>query len=267
MKQWIAGIIWMAGAWFCWIPNCTAQQFNEGTILFETTFFQDWENYDNLHLKPALDEIERSEMSVEEKEQEKKERIEFNEKWKAKAKEMLGEMEQESVEYAFNKDMAVAKRMQKGVPRDEFLTIEFDSRQMTNRFFLKGKLQEYVVSSTLESASTNWSDIRDSVRIDSTDTKEILGFQCVKYYVEHTHLLSGQKDTTRFRYELYVTDAFHLPFFIFEAAATKELFRGCALEIKYMTQKDTSSYSIMRATAFSQVADPSRFDIPEKFRN
>lgn len=244
-----------------------AQQITEGAVTFKDTFIVNWQEYDSLQLRLGLADIDRSDISSEEKAKMKKERIEFHEQLKGKMLEWLKEAEQESVEYVFNKKMAVGKRMQNDKPRDEFLTYEFDSMRMTNRFFLNGKLQKSVIVFSPESTSTNWSDIQESVRIDTSDTKEILGFKCVKYYLRHLHLTKGQQELTVFSYELYVTDAFHLPFFIFAPSFAKDLFWGCPLEIKYITQKMPSSISITRAISFNPTIDPVTFEIPEKFKN
>lgn len=243
------------------------QPFNEGTIVFETKSVVDWQEFDRLVTQPALAEIDSLDISKEEKESKRKEYEEFG-----SPKELLKRFTgiTTTMEVVFSGNFATAEKTTDGKKEDNFFTYQLDSMHTTWYYFNhKGALAHNTVISTPE-AAVRWSQITNSVRVDSADTKEILGFPCVKYHLAHSHVTdlgNGRTASTPFRYELYVTSAIELPFFLIDPAITEKVFNGCALEIKYINDSQPYSYSITRATNFSPNVLKSRLEIPERFKN
>ncbi len=242
------------------------QPITEGTISFETKSFVDWQEFDRLVTQPALAEIDSMEINAEEKEAKKKEYLEFFDL--KKLIERLAAIV-ETMDIVFSGNIATSEKSRDGKKEDNFSIYQLDSMRTAWYYFdHKGVLSHNSITSTPE-AAFRWSQITNAVRIDSTDTKEILGFPCVKYYVEHSHitdLSNNRKEPTEFRYELYVTTAIRLPFFLMDPAITENLFDGCALEIKYINDKQPYSYGVTRATAFSSTIDKTKLEIPARFK-
>lgn len=243
------------------------QPITEGAITFETKTFVDWAEYDRLVTQPVLAEIDSMDISAEEKEEQKKEYLEmFDPK---KVIERLAAIV-ETMDVAFSGNIATSEKARDGKEEDNFIIYQLDSMRTSWYYFdHKGVLSHNTMVSTPE-AATRWSQITNRIRIDSSDTKEILGFPCVKYHLEHSHITelgSNRKEPTQFRYELYVTNAIRLPFFLMDPAITENLFDGCALEIKYINDQHPYSYGVTRATTFSPTIDKNKLEIPARFRN
>lgn len=243
------------------------QPIIEGTISFETKTFVDWQEFDRLVTQPALAEIDSMEINAEEKEAKKKEYLEFFDP--KRVIERLAAIV-ETMDIVFSGNIATAEKFKDGKKEDNFSIYQLDSMRTTWHYFNhKGVLSHNSITSTPE-AAFRWSQITNSIRIDSGDTKEILGFPCVKYHLSHSHVTdlgNGRTTSTPFRYELYVTTAIKLPFFLMDPAITEDMFDGCALEIKYINDKQPCSYGITRATTFSPTISRDRLEIPTRFRN
>ena len=239
-------------------------QLTEGTISFETKAYIDWAVHQHESLRPQLDAIERSDMSEELKQAQREEAIRMYQLGKKLLQQTIETVE--VMDLVFSNGVAGAERSLNGVRENEFTRYVFDSMSMTRHYIDQtGVHRQFSMTSPPEGAASNWSNIRHSVRIDSADTKDILGFRCMKYYVEHTHLVKGSMEPVRSKYEMYVTDSIQLPLYLFDPVLSEKLFDGCALEIKYFS-KSASAYSVARATAFSRETDRSKLDLPERFK-
>ena len=247
------------------LPQTSKAQITEGAISFETKTYVDWDVYERESLKPQLDAIEQSDMSEALKEVKKAEAIRMYQLGKKMIAQVVETVE--VLDLVFSNGVAGAERSLNGNRENEFSRYVFDSMTMTRHYIDQtGTHQQFSMKSPPEGVALNWSDIRHSARIDTSDTKEILGFRCVKYYVEHSHWMKGGTEPTRLLYEMYVTDSIELPLYLFDPVLSKKPFKGCALEIKYFSQSP-SGYSMVRATAFSKEVDRSKLDLPERFRN
>ncbi|MBK7939802.1 MAG: hypothetical protein IPJ82_23195 [Lewinellaceae bacterium] len=239
-------------------------QITEGAISFETKTYVDWDAYERESLKPQLDAIEQSDMPEDLKKEKRAEAIRMYQLGKTLIAKVVETVE--VMDLVFSNGLAGAERSLNGAKENEFTRYVFDSMNMTRHYIDQtGTHRQFSMKSPPAGTELNWSDIRHSVRIDTSDTKEILGFKCVKYYVEHSHRMKGAGEITRSAYEMYVTDAFELPLYLFDPILSEKLFSGAALEIKYFAQI-SSGYSIVRATSFSRDVDRSKLDLPERFR-
>jgi len=250
---------------FSLFVHTVSAQFTQGTLVFKEEVNPDWTAFD-AKLAENLNEIEASDNTADEKERQKAEWRNFSDNMISMLKEKVALSANDSTVYVFTENQAVALRTEEEKLRTEFFSYNFDSLQMIIHTIKGGKPYKRIISSTPKSAAVNWRNVRDSVVIDSSDAKNILGFKCIKYYLFHSHLLKGQTEPTEFHYELYVTDAIKFPFYVFDPAITSPVFSGCALEIRYADPQAAPINNVKRAVSFSPKIDASQLVLPEKFK-
>lgn len=238
-------------------------QITEGAISFETQTHFDWTAYEKETLNPELEKIEQSEMPEAEKARQKENAVNMYNSGRKLMERLTGTVE--SVEFVFSNGVASAERSLNGVREDEFTRYIFDSMRTTRYYFDPGGiLKNFTMGPGSGSSAIN---LKYFVRIDSFDTRDILGFHCVKYYVGYSNLANESLEPNLFQYEMYVTDAISLPLYLIDPVFTEKIFDGCALEIRHIDPNSHSSYSTVSATAFNRQADISRLDIPARFRH
>ncbi len=246
---------------FLFLYQTGVAQISQGTLVFKEEFYMDWEAFEKMMLSAYAGPDENSGNSAEEIAQGKEEWSAFVNTQIMMLKGKAALTENDSTIYYFDENQAVVAGIRDEKPIDEFVHYDLDSLQLTIYSLQGGKTNKRVIPSTFENS---WRNIRDSVVIDNNDVKDILGFQCVKYYLFHSHDLGTNK--TAYHYELYVTNAIKFPFFIMDHAITSSIFSGCALEIKHIGPEPLPFQSTKRATSFNRQVDTSKFVLPEKFK-
>jgi hypothetical protein len=98
-----------------------------------------------------------------------------------------------------------------------------------------------------------------------SERTEILGYDCFKLMLTEVRTDKTTGASTKYAYELLVTDALHLPLSLVIplAAPVTDL---CALAIKTFRNKMPNSYSLMYATAIEQNLAPALLQKPDKYK-